>query len=192
MSSPAVERDPPGRRAPPPIRSLDSLVAAHPDSLRQIFGAGRAADPGELGDAPRGRLLAFAQGADLFLAFRPLLRALAGDLFPWRGKTFDHGGNSGQNVVFGRGVSRFRAEVGPSQLDGLPALVLTYDAPAHENPWPVRAMRDELRMVGGGGPGVAIGPAFLALGGVPTALFWFGLEAAQGSGGGAPSVGYAG
>jgi hypothetical protein len=179
MSSPAAPSDAPGRRAVHPVDSLSTLVGAHPGALREIFGAGRAADPGELGEAPRGRVLAFAQGAEVFLVFRPLLRALAGDRFPWRGVTFDHGGNSGQNVVFGRGVLRFRAEVGASRLDGRPALVLTYDAPAHENPWPIRAVRDELRMVGGGGSGVAIGPVFLALGGAPSALFWFGLEAAR-------------
>jgi hypothetical protein len=177
MSSSAAPRDAPRRRSVPPIDALSTLIGAHPGALLRIFGAGRAADPSELGDAPRGRLLAFAQGADVFLAFRPLLRALAGDGLPWRGKTFDHGGNSGQNVVFGRGVFRFRAEVSASQLDGLPALVLTYDVPAHKNPWPVRAVRDELRAVG---PGVAIGPAFLALGGAPRALFWFGLEAPRG------------
>jgi hypothetical protein len=174
MSTPAAERDAPARRSVPKIDSLSSLVAAHPDALRRIFGDGRATDPGELGDAPRGRLLAFAPGADVFLALRPVLRTLAGDLLPWRGKTFDHGGNSGQNVVLGRGVFRFRAEVGPSQLDGLPALVLTYDEPAHQNPWPIRAMRDELRTVG---PGIAVGPAFITLGSASTALFWFGLEA---------------
>ena len=114
MSSPAAERAP--RRAVTPITSLDSLVAAHPDTLRALFSAGRPTDPAELGDAPRGRLLAFAQGADVFLAFRPLLRALAGDLMPWRGKTFDHGGNSGQNVLLHRRAFRFQAEVGPSKI----------------------------------------------------------------------------
>ncbi len=82
-----------------PVTSLDSLVAAHPDSLGELFAAGRATDPAELGDAPRGRVLAFAHGAEVFLVFRPLLRALGSGLMPWRGKTFDHGGNSGQNVL---------------------------------------------------------------------------------------------
>jgi hypothetical protein len=161
-----------------PVTSLDSLVAAHPDSLGELFAAGRATDPAELGDAPRGKVLAFAHGADVFLVFRPILRALASGFMPWRGKTFDHGGNSGQNVLVDRRAFRFQAEVAASQLDGRPALALTYDAAPHGNPWPVSALRDELRTVG---PGVAIGPAFfLATGGsAPIALFWFGLENAS-------------
>jgi len=174
MSTPAVERDAPARRSVARIDSLSSLVGGHPDALRHIFGGGRPADSSELGDAPRGRLLAFGLGANVFLALRPLLHALAGDLLPWRGKTFDHGGNSGQNLVLGRRVFRFQAEEGPSQIDGRPALVLTYDAPAHENPWPARAVRDELRAVG---PGVAIGPVITSAGGAPFPLLWFGLEA---------------
>src|SRR5215468_273175 len=147
--------------------SLRSLVGAHPDALRRIFGGGRPTDPAEFGDAPRGLLLSFARGRDVFLALRPLARALASGVLPWEGMTFDHGGNSGQNVVFGKKLLRFQAEVGPSALDGLPALVLRYDAPAHENPWPFRAVRDELRTIG---QGVAIGPAMAPMGGAPAPL----------------------
>ena len=176
MSPPAAETA--ARRGAAPITSLDSLVAAHPGTLSELFVAARPTDPAELGDAPRGRLLAFAPGAEVFLAFRPLLRALGGGLMPWRGKTFDHGGNSGQNVLLNRRAFRFQAEVALSRLDGRPALALTYDAPAHGNPWPISALRDELRTVG---PGVAIGPAFFLPPGAsaPVALLWFGLESAQ-------------
>ena len=160
------------RTAFAPISSLRSLVGAHPDALARLFAAGRPADPADLGDAPRGYLLAPARGGDVFLAFRPLLRALSGGLLPWRGKTFDHGGNSGQNVVLGKRMLRFQSEVGPSRLDGRPALILTYDLPVHGNPWPIRAIRDELRSVG---QGVAVGPAIAGAGGAP--LLWFGLEA---------------
>jgi hypothetical protein len=189
MSSPAAEPHAAARRPGTQIASLDSLVGAHPDALLDLFGAGLPTDPSDpagldggsgprtpgLGDAPRGRLLAFALGADVFLAFRPLLRALAGDLMPWRGKSFDHGGNSGQDLLLDRRVFRFQAEVGPSKIDGRPALVLTYDSAAHGNPWPIRAIRDELRTVG---PGVAIGPALFQPpgSGAPVSLFWFGLQ----------------
>jgi hypothetical protein len=174
--SPAAEHEPSPRRVVTPVTSLGSLVGGHPDAIRRIFGGGRPTDPGELGDAPHGMLLAFARGGEVFLALRPLLRAGQG-VFPWQGKTFDHGGNSGQNVVMGRRVLRFQAEGGPSLVDGLPALVLTYDAPAHENPWPVRALRDELRTVG---PGVAVGAVLASVGGgEPMTLAWFGLEAVR-------------
>jgi hypothetical protein len=175
MTSPAAERAPSGvKRNLTRIDSLDSLVGAHPETLGILFANGSATDPGELGDAPRGRLLAFVPGAELYMATRPLMRALATDLLPWRGKVFDHGGNSGQNVVLGRKVFRFHAEVGPSVIDQRPALTLTYDAEAYQNPWMVRVLRDELRTVG---PGIAIGPAIF-MAGAPRPLFWFGLSIA--------------
>jgi hypothetical protein len=172
-SSAAAQEAPAGRRVVTQVESLSALVGAHPDALRKIYGAGRATDPAELGDAPRGSLLALAAGADVFLVFRPVLRALAAGLMPWQGKTFDHGGNSGQNVVLGQKLLRFHAEVGPSHLDNRPALVLTYAEPAYGNPWPLSAVRDELRTVA---PGIAIGPAIFTQG-LPTTLLWFGLEA---------------
>jgi hypothetical protein len=176
MTSPAAEA-PAGRRISTQVSSLSTLVGAHPDALRKMYADARAADPAELGDAPRGRLLTIAQGTEVFLALRPLMRALfGGEILPWKGKTFDHGGNSGQNVILGRRAFRFHAEVSGSQLDGRPALVLTYDEPGHGNPWPLRAIRDELRTVG---PGVAIGPALVSRGGLPVILMWFGLEAVR-------------
>jgi hypothetical protein len=174
--STAVEHEATGRRIVTQVESLSALVGAHPDALQKIYGAARPTDPAELGPDPRGRLLALTPASEVFLAVRPLVRALASDLFPWRGKVFDHGGNSGQNVVLGRKVVRFRAEVAPSEIDGRPALVLTYDAPAHGNPWPLRAIRDELRTVG---KGIAIGPALFTRGGTSTTLLWFGLEASR-------------
>ncbi len=178
MTSPAASPSASsGKRNLTRIDSLSSLVGAHPEALGSLFSNGRAADPGELGDAPRGRLLALVPGAELYMATRPLIRALATDMLPWRGKVFDHGGNSGQNVVLGRKVFRFQAEVGPSALDQKPALVLTYDAEAYANPWFVRVLRDELRTVG---PGIAIGPAILVASGTPRPLFWFGLEVTRG------------
>jgi hypothetical protein len=172
MTTTAVEPAPGGRRVVTQVPSLSFLVGAHPDALVAIYREGRATDPAELGDAPRGRLLAINPGGELFLLTRPLVRALAKGALPWRGKVFDHGGASGQNVVFGRKVLRFAAEVGPSAIDGRPALLLDYARPAHENPWPVRAIRDELRTVG---DGIAIGPALHGV----RPLFWFGLEIAR-------------
>src|SRR5262249_29977780 len=111
--------------------------------------------------------------ARLFLALRPLVRVLSNDL-PWDGKTFDHGGNSGTSVIFGRQVFRFRAEVGASELDGAPALLLSHAAEDHKNPWPIRAIVEELRAVG---DGIAIGPVLLhGASASPRILCWFGLE----------------
>ena len=163
-----------GSRYVPPPTTLQELVGAHPDALRKMYRAGRPADPAELGDAPRGRVLTLEAGPDLFLLTRPIIRALGTDSFPWKGKVFDHGGNAGQNVVFGKTMLRFRTEVGPSDVDGKPTLILLYDSPAFKNPWPIRAIRDELRSIG---PKIAIGPAFMTVGGgARRCLLWFGLE----------------
>lgn len=162
------------RRPAVAVTSLRPLVGAHPEALRAIYGKGVATDPAELGAAPRGRVLAFEGGADVFLLFRPLLRALDKGLSPWRGKVFDHGGNAGQNVVFGGKMARFRTEVGPSEVDGQPTLKLLYDSEAFKNPWPLKTVHDELRTVG---PGVALGPAYVTMGGRPVCVLWFGLEA---------------
>lgn len=152
---------------------LSILVGGHPAALRQIYAGGRPTDPSELGDAPRGRVLAIEPVSSLFFLLRPLVQALASDALPWRGKVFDHGGNSGQNVVFGKRVLRFSADVGPSVIDDLPTLVLSYDRPAFGNPWPVRAIVDELRTVSGG---AAMGPVYVALGQRKRVLAWWGLE----------------
>jgi hypothetical protein len=174
MSSAPTQHEPTPRRVVTHVSSLDSLVGAHPRALAQIYGAGRSTNAADLGDAPRGRILAFAAGGDVFLVLRPMLRAFATGVFPWQGKTFDHGGCSGQNVVLGRKLARFHAEVGPSALDGQPALRLSYDAEAYKNPWPLRIVEDELRTVG---KGIAIGPAFVPVAGKRVPFVWFGLEA---------------
>ena len=163
-----------GKRLTVQVTSLSELLGAHPDSLEKMYRAGKAADPAELGESPRGLLLSSAKGKNVFLLTRPLMKALGSGVLPWEGKTFDHGGNSGQNLVMGKRLTRFHAEVGPSELDGKPSLILSYANPAHGNPWPLRDLRDELRTVA---HGVAIGPAFFMGSGSPNLLMWFGLEA---------------
>lgn len=162
-----------GNRLVTRVGSLRELSGAHPEALRAIYGAGSPTDPADLGDEPRGLLLAPDGGADVFLAVRPLARALGGAFVPWKGKVFDHGGNGGANRVLGRRVARFRAERADSVIDGAPTLALRYDAPAFGNPWPLRVVVDELRTVG---DGIAIGPALVPFRGALRPLFWFGLE----------------
>lgn len=157
--------------APPATTSverLDELVGAQPDALESLYRVGSPADPSALGDAPRGRFLAIPAVVSAHLAAGPLVRAFASDHFPWRGKTFDHGGNSGQNVFFGRTMFRFRAERAESRVDGAPTLAFKYDAEAHRNPWLVRALVGELRAIG---DGIAIGPLFFR----DALVAWYGL-----------------
>ena len=163
------------RRCTTQITSLDDLVGAHPDALRHFYEAGKPADPAELGDAPRGRLLALQPTVGFHLATRPLITALASRWMPWRGNEFDHGGNSGTNLVFGSKVWRFKAQLLPSELDGAPTLALTYGEKAFGNPWPVSALKDELRAVG---PGIAIGPMLLRWQERWHHVLWFGLTRA--------------
>jgi hypothetical protein len=164
------------RRIATYVGTLDDLVGAHPDALRKIYGGGRPTDPSELGDAPRGRVLAIEAGREVFFLVRPVIQALGSDAFPWKGKIFDHGGNAGQNVVLGRPVLRFRTELAPSDVDGKPTLSLLYDSPAFKNPWPLRNIKDELRTIA---PGIAIGPASITLRGSRKLLLWFGLDHAD-------------
>lgn len=156
-------------RRPSVVTSLASLVGAHPDTLRKLFNEGRPADPAELGEVTRGLLLSIATPEDVFLALRPVVRLLSSGPTPWTGKTFDHGGNSGQNLVFGKPRFRFRAECASSAIDGKPALRLLYADSAFANPWPVRDVTDELRSVA---PGIALGPVLFH----GRVLGWFGLE----------------
>jgi hypothetical protein len=162
-----------GKRVFAGVRSLDELVGGHPDALRALYEGGRPADLAALGEAPRGRMLALGPASEAFMLLRPVLRALATDALPWKGKVFDHGGNSGVNVVFGKHMFRFHVDVGPSAIDGEPTLVLRYGEPSYKNPWPVRAIVDELRSIG---DGVAIGPAFFTNKGDRHLWLWFGLE----------------
>lgn len=156
------------------IHRLADLVGAHPDALRSIFRAGQPTRPADLGEAPRGRVLAFEPTRDVHFLVRPLLMAAATRELLWQGKTFGPDG-SGANVVLGRPLARFVFETEPSALDGKPALVLRYDFPLHNNLWPLRNVRDELRTVA---DGIAIGPAHFSMSasGERKVLLWFGLE----------------
>lgn len=162
-----------GRRVVTQVTHLDTLIGAHPDALRRIYGAGKPADPAELGDTPRGRLLAVQVATPVHMVARRLVTALASDRLPWKGSEFDHGGNSGTNVIVGRNMHRFRTQLMPSEIDGEPTLALLYGEKAHRNPWPVRAIKDELRSIGSG---LAIGPMLMEWQGRWHHLLWFGLE----------------
>jgi len=168
------------RRIVTQISSLAELVGAHPEALRKIYQTGKPADPAELGSAPRGRILAIEPMVSVYMLTRPVLELIARDWMPWQGKDFDQGGNAGANIVFGRRVVRFGTDIAPSEIDGQPTLVLNYGDPAFKNPWPVSAIRDELRTIASG---LAIGPAFFETRGRRIAWLWFGLERVGGSGG---------
>lgn len=148
------------------VSTLDGLVGAHLDTLAEMFLRGALVEPEELGELPRGKLLALAGTEAAHLALRPVVRLLSRGFGLWEGVVFDHGGTAGANRFAGREGARFQASRGASWIDAGPALVLSYESA----PWPLRGLRDELRLIA---PGLAIGPTYYH----DSVVAWFGLEA---------------
>ncbi|MSP23723.1 MAG: hypothetical protein EXR75_00880 [Myxococcales bacterium] len=163
------------------VPSLDALVGAHPDALRDLFDTGRMADATELATVAdttklaeaAGRVLAFEGLANVHALTGSFVRAIANHLVPWRGGAFDAGGTTGRHLLFGRSATRFRCEPEPSNLDGRTALVFRHDGVG--NLWPATSFVCELRRVD---EGVLIGPGFRRASKDKLALaFWWGIEA---------------
>jgi len=156
------------------VARLGDLLGAHPNALREYYLSGTLTDPAELGDSPRGLLLAVEPARDVHFLVRPLVNAIGRGPALWGGKAFDLD-ETGSNIVLGRPAVRFTFATGPSEIDGQPALILRYDDPQLRNPWPARNLRDELRTVG---DGIAIGPVLFSASasGERKVVVWFGLE----------------
>lgn len=151
------------------VTSLDPLVGAHPGALRSIFEKSDAANVealvGGLEGRAHGRFLSAIPTAGAHMLLRPLIQLVSTTLMPWDGVIFDHGGNAGVNVIFGKKTGRFRAERESSWVDGAPCLALRYPGAG----W----LRDELRSVG---DGLALGVTFVSLGERRAPVVWFGLS----------------
>ena len=74
------------------------------------------------------------------------------------------------SVVLLGGCFPFDTSVGPSAIDGAPCIVLDYDKP--NNPFFIRAIRDELREVA---PGLFLGPAMVRLGASAKLALYFAI-----------------
>jgi hypothetical protein len=150
------------------VGSIEEMVGAHERALEAIFMRNNAADPAALGDSPRGRVLTLAGTASVHLAAREVIRLLSrGGAAIWQGIHFDHGGNAGSHLVFGKQFLRFRVELTASALDAAPALVLRYTKAG-----PIFAkLHAELRNCG---EGLAMGPVFLG----KSVIGWVGLTRA--------------
>ena len=148
------------------VQSLESLVGAHPDALRDLYAEGKPADPSRLQGLIGARLLAFEPLTGAFAVTRPLVQ-LYSRITPWKGKAFEPGGTAGADQVARFRTHEFRCEQGPSLLDGEPTLLFRYE----NNPWPMSKRIDELRMVS---DTVAVGPIF----GLSThkPLLWWGAQ----------------
>ena len=145
-------------------RDLEALYAeaSVPDSLEELDGD------------PRGIVLA-VPGLDREPLASALRRVASWENLPWQGKSFlSHGDERGEGVnrfrLLGE-LASFSTSLDRSTVDGLPCVVLDYDRP--ENPWPLRAVRDELREVA---PGLCFGPATIQVGGRRLTFLYFAVD----------------
>jgi hypothetical protein len=157
--------------------SLDALAAMRAEELGRLYARGAVpASLAALDGHPRGRMLA-VRGLDAG-AFGDALRRFAGAAaFPWGGKSF-----TSREAAAGAGVNRvhlggrhqlfpFLTRLGPSEVDGKPAVILDYDLP--DNPGLIRAIHDEVREVS---PGLYLGPAMFKTASGPKLVLWFALD----------------
>lgn len=155
-------------------RTLDELARLDADSLDDLYRGGRLFELSRLDGEPAGRMLALVGPLGRPLLRRGLARLAGASLFPWRGKSFHSaGGQRGEGinrVVLLGDKYRFLTRVEPSAIDADPCVFLDYDLP--DNPFFIRAIRDELREVG---PGLFLGPAMLGQAS-PQLILWFGIQ----------------
>lgn len=150
------------------VQSIDTLVGAHPDSLRDIYESGSAYDP-TANREMESRLLAIDALQGAYMLTRPLVVKAARSWLPWRGTRFESGGTAGEQLLAAGRRWRFSTTAAPSRLDGVPTLRLCYANLG--NPGWVAGLEQELRYVG---DQVAIGPVFRGSSSVPIA--WTGLS----------------
>jgi hypothetical protein len=155
--------------------SLDDLAEQSIGELTRMYREAKApASLDGLRGKPRGRMLTVVG-----LGRRPIRRAVAklagAAFFPWRGKSFEADGSSGQGINRVRLLGdRFPFELrfGVSALDGLRCVILDYDVP--ENPWVIRQIHDELRELS---PGLFLGPAMIKTRTEPKLALFFAIDA---------------
>jgi hypothetical protein len=157
--------------------TLDDLASRDCDGLLALYRQAVTPPVDRLVGDLRGRMLAVpGVGGWLFA----VLRAFAGwRFFPWRGKSFQPRSaarGDGINRVFSdrrpRRWFRFETFLAPSRAGDFDAFQLDYDN--HDNPFFIRAIKDEVREVA---PGLYLGQAYVVLFGKPRLALYFGLSA---------------
>ena len=154
---------------------LEDLAAMSIEALEDVYRAGKLPEPFSVLDGtPKGRMLAIRGPLGRGWVF-DRVRALAkATFFPWEGKSFrSHTKDLGEGInrvkLLGN-LYRFETRIEPSAIDGKPCLRLDYGL--KENPFFIRAIRDELREVA---PGLFLGPAMLD-GTNPKLVLWFAID----------------
>jgi hypothetical protein len=173
---PLTARQPLPDRIPALPRTLDDLAALDCDALAALYRSAVTPAIRDLAGDLRGRMLAVRGTGRRLLA---LLRAFAAwRFFPWRGKSFQPlSGTRGEGInrVFSdrkpRRWFRFETSIAPSRAGDFAAFQLDYDNP--ENPFFIRAIKDEVRQVS---PGLFLGQAYLVLFGKPRLALYFALR----------------
>jgi hypothetical protein len=154
-------------------RTLDELARLDAGALSGLYRGGRIFDLRALNGAPEGRMLALVGPLGRPGPRQTLATLARAERFPWKGKSFQAGsanvGEGINRVVLLGDKYRFETRVEPSAIDGEPCIFLDYDLP--ENPFFIRAIRDELRQVG---PGLYLGPAMLGQAD-PRLVLWFAI-----------------
>ena len=160
---------------PPPAmpERLEELLALDARDLRLLYEAARTPRLPDLSGTLRGRILALSVGGLPAAASRAWASS---NLFPWKGKTFRHTGDTtgtGDNTLF---LDRFHAwkfatSIGRSRAGAFDAVHLDYDLPG--NPLYLRVIKDELRELR---PQLYLGQFYLVVGArTPRLIGYFGL-----------------
>lgn len=159
-----------------PRYTADDLATMSVTELEDIYREGTLPAIDALDGAPPGRMLTVV-GALGWQGMRARIARFArSSVFPWGGKSFQS-----YSATSGRGINRvallgekypFDTRVEASAIDGRDCIFLDYDKT--ENPWFIRAIRDELREVS---PGLFLGPAMWApRGKTPRLVLWFAID----------------
>jgi hypothetical protein len=159
-----------------PNLTLDALTRMDGDGLGALYAKGVLPDSlSALDGSPPGRMLAIVGGAGRGALGAGVRNLAAAKFFPWAGKTFqstDDATGGGINRVRGLGDKYpFKTRIEPSAVDGEPCILLDYSS--RENPFFIRAVRDELREVG---PGLFLGPAMLDKKSGAATVLWFAID----------------
>ena len=158
------------------MTTLDDLAARSLDDLLELYRSGRTPAIADVEGDADGRMLGVAKAGPAQAALTWLA---AQKLFPWRGKSFKALGperGEGINRVFGEGEGgkrwfRFETYVTRSRAGEFDALHLDYDNA--DNPFFIRAIKDEIREVA---PGLYLGQAYVVLTGTAHLALYFGLQ----------------
>ena len=162
--------------------ALDDLAAMSVEALEEVYATGRVPSTlAALDGRPVGRMLTLVGGLGEGVWRERVATFARSAGFPWGGKSFHsesaaRGGGINRVHLAGRTMDwyPFDTFVGPSVLDGEPAVVLDYDKA--ENPFFIRAIHDEIREVA---PGLYLGPAMAKVGPSPKLVLFFAIDTNQ-------------